>query len=126
MVFGQEKSEKFMDLAILAIFTLISASAHRGASFIIYCAKTETPVYASRWITSLGGFLFVKAYMYLAIPIACLNGYLMYGYKGLIIAGLGTCLGMHILRFFNRGGGFTFCGAITLIWTVVNIFSFIF
>ena len=116
-----------MDLAILAIFTLISACAHRGACVIVYCAKTGTPVlYAPGWITTLGGFLFVKAYMYLATPIACLNGFLMYGDQGLIIAGLGSFLGMHILRFLNRGGLLMPYGAITLIWTVVNIFKFVF
>ena len=119
--------EKSMDLAILAIFTLISACAHRGACIIVYCAKTGTPVlYAPGWITTLGGFLFVKAYMYLATPIACLNGFLMYGDQGLIIAGLGSFLGMHILRFLNRGGLLMPYGAITLIWTVVNIFKFVF
>ena len=50
----------------------------------------------------------------------------MYGYQGLIIAGLGTWLGMHILRFLNRGASLMPYGAITLIWTVVNIFKFVF
>ena len=112
-----------MDLAILAIFTLISATAHQGANFIVYCAKTGTPIsYAPRWITTLGGFLFVKIYVYLAIPIACLNGFLMYEYQGLIIAGLGTWLGTPIFRFLGRRGWTTLPVAITLIWTIVNIF----
>ena len=119
----------------LAIFILISAFARWGACVIVHYAKTETPVFIrpyNRWITTLGGFLFVKAYMFLSIPIACFNGFLMYGYRGLIIAGLLTLflpyLGMRILMFLNRGvrggGGFTFYGTIILIWTVVNIFRF--
>ena len=125
----------------LAIFILISAFARWGACVIVHYAKNETPVFIrpyNRWIITPGGFLFVKTYTVLSIPIACLNGYLISGYKGLIIAGLVTLfypyLGMRILMFLNRdvgvrdgsgGGGFTFYGAITLIWTVVNIFRFV-
>ena len=50
----------------LAIFILISAFARWGACVIVHYAKTETPVFIrpyNRWITTLGGFLFVKAYM---------------------------------------------------------------
>ena len=119
----------------LAIFILISAFARWGACVIVHYAKTETPVVIrpyNRWITTLGGFLFVKTYRVLSIPIACLNGYFISGYKGLIIAGLVTLiyphLVMRILMFLNRGvsggGGFTFYGTIILIWTVVNIFRF--
>ena len=115
-----------MDLILLSIFTLISAVAHQGANFIVYCAKTGIPVKnAPRWITTLGGFLFVKVYVYLATPIACLNGFLMYEYQGLIIAGVGTYLGTSIFRFLGRRGWSTFSVAITLIWTVINIFRFV-
>ena len=122
----------------LAIFILISAFARWGACVIVHYAENETPVFMrpyNRWITTLGGFLFVKAYRFLSIPIACFNGFLMSGYQGLIIAGLVTLfwpyLGMRILMFLNRdmgvrsGGGFTFYGAIIFIWTVVNIFRFV-
>ena len=122
----------------LAIFIFISAFARWGACVIVHYAETETPVFMrpyNRWITTLSGFLFVKAYRFLSIPIACFNGFLMSGYRGLIIAGLVTLfwpyLGMRILMFLNRdmgvrgGGGFTFYGAITLIWTVVNISGFV-
>ena len=125
----------------LAIFILICAFSRWGACIIVHYAKTETPVFIrpyNRWITTPGGFLCVKAYTFLSIPIACFNGFLMSGYRGLIIAGLVTFfwpyLGMRILMFLNRdvsvrggrgGGGFTFYGAIILIWTVVNIFRFV-
>ena len=125
----------------LAIFIFICAFSRWGACIIVHYAKTETPVFIrsyNRWITTPGGFLCVKAYTFLSIPIACFNGFLMSGYRGLIIAGLVTFfwpyLGMRILMFLNRdvsgrggrgGGGFTFYGAIILIWTVVNIFRFV-
>ena len=122
----------------LAIFILISAFARWGACVIVHYAETETPVFMrpyNRWITTLYGFLFVKAYRFLSIPIACFNGFLMSGYRGLIIAGLVTLfwpyLGMRILMFLNRdvgvrsGGGFTFYGTIIFIWTVVNVFGFV-
>ena len=111
-----------MDITLLVIFTLISASAYQGANYIVYSAKAETPVYAPRWITTLGGFLFVKTYLFLGIPIACLNGYLIYEYKGLIIAGVGTFFGTSFFRFWGRRGWSTLTVAITLIWTVVNLF----
>ena len=111
-----------MDITLLVIFTLISASAHQGANYIVYSTKAETPVYAPRWITTLGGFLFVKTYLFLGIPIACLNGYLIYEYKGLIIAGIGTFFGTSFFRFWGRRGWSTLTVAITLIWTVVNLF----
>ena len=55
----------------LAIFILISAFARWGACVIVHYAETDTPVFIrpyNRWITTLGGFLFVKVYSVLSNP----------------------------------------------------------
>ena len=114
-------------LMALVIFTLISAIAYRGACSIIHnTINGYGALHNPMWTTTKSGHRFVTAYMFLAIPIACLNGVLMYGFIGLIIAGVGTWIGMPVINLlfrFNPGNQFMICGTVTFIWTVINILT---
>lgn len=111
----------------LAVFILMHAIAYRGACLIVHNAINRQGVlYNPMWTTTKYGYRFVTIYMYAAIPIACLNGLLMYGFVGLIIAGVGTWIGMPIINLlfrFNHGNQFMICGTVTFVWTFLNIFT---
>ena len=112
-----------MDLVFLAI---ISAIAFRGACWISYYANSpEGVMHSPTWTTTPRGKRHVRFYTYAAIPIACLNGFLMYSVLGLLVASVGTWLGMLICNLilrFNPGYQFMFFGTINVIWTLINIF----
>ena len=109
----------------LAVFIIVHAIAYRGAcSLVNNTLRGVGVLYNPMWTTTKNGYKFVKIYMFLALPIACLNGFLMFEFWGLLIAGVGTWIGMPIVNLllrFNPGNQFMIGGAITLIWTLVNI-----
>ena len=111
----------------LAAFILMHAIAYRGACSIIHNANNGYgALYNPMWTTTKNGHRFVTTYMFLAIPIACLNGVLMHEFIGLVIAGVGTWIGMPIINLlfrFNPGNQFMICGTVTFVWTLLNIFT---
>ena len=113
-----------MDLAILII---ISSIAYRGACSIAYNNLTGSGfLYNPMWTTVPSGRKFVAIYMFAAIPIGCLNGLLLYGWVGLIIAGISIYVGMLIVNLllrFNPGTQFHVCGLINIVWTFINLLT---
>ncbi len=113
-----------MDLAILIV---ISSIAYRGACAIVNNNINGTGgLYNPMWTTTSFGKNFVSVYMFASIPISCLNGLLLYGWIGLLIAGITTWIGMPLINLFfryNPGSQFQICGIITLIWTFVNLLT---
>ena len=111
----------------LVLLIVISAIAFRGACAICYYANTsEGVLLLPMWATTPQAKRYVGLYMYAAIPIACLNGFLLYGFIGLLIAGVGTWLVMLIANVtlrFNPGNQLIFFGTINMIWTLINVFS---
>ncbi len=110
-----------MDLAIL---TVISAIAHRGACSIVAAGTPENVLHHSMALQRPSVRNMVRVYMYAAIPLGCLNGFLLYGGVGLVICGLGTWLGMLLVNLvlrFNPATQLFVCGTANVIWTLVNL-----
>ena len=107
-----------MDLVLL---TIVSAIAFRGACCLAqYANVLDHPL----WTTRPEGRGFLSVYVFGAIPIGCLNGYLLYGGVGLVLCGLGTWLGMllaNLILRFNPGRQFHWFGSVNIIWTIVNL-----
>ena len=111
----------------LAVFIVVHAVAYRGACSLVHNAINGVGIlYNPMWTTTNNGYQVVKYYMFLSIPIACLNGFLMFGLIGFLIAGVATWIGMPIINLlfrFSPGNQFMIGGTITLIWTLVNIIA---
>ena len=109
----------------LAVFIIVHAIAYRGACSLVNNTINGVGVlYNPMWTTTKNGYQVVKIYMFTGIPIACLNGFLMHGFVGLLIAGVATWICMPIINLlfrFSPGNQFMIGGAITLIWTLINI-----
>lgn len=109
----------------LAVFIIVHAIAYRGAcSLVNNTLNGVDALYNPMWTTTKSGYRFVKIYMYLGLPIACLNGFLMFGFIGLLVAGVGTWIGMPIINLIlrsNPGNQFMIGGTIIIVWTFVNI-----
>ena len=109
----------------LAVFIVIHAIAYRGAcSLVNNMINGVGTLYNPMWTTHPNGYRLVQIYMFGGLPIASLNGFLIFGFWGALIAGVGTWIGMPIVNLllrFNPGNQFMIGGAIILIWTVINI-----
>lgn len=108
----------------LAILIIINAVAFRGACSLMYNDRTpEAVLHAPQWTQTPSGKMYVRWYAYLAIPMACFNGFAMEGFIGLLVAGIGSWLGMLLANLtlrFNPGYQFMVFGAIHTIWTIIN------
>lgn len=111
----------------LVLLIIVSAIAFRGACTICHYANTsESALLLPMWATTSHAKRYVGLYMYAALPVACLNGFLLNGFIGLFISGVGTWLGMLIANFtmrFNPGNQLIVFGTINMIWTLINVFS---
>ena len=109
----------------LAILIIISAIAFRGACSLMHYAETpEAVLHAPQWTQTVSGKRYVRWYAYAAIPMACYNGFAIEGFIGLLVAGVGSWLGMLLANLalrFNPGYQFMFFGAIHTIWTIINV-----
>ena len=104
---------------LLAVFIVVHAVAYRGACSIVHNAINGVGVlYNPMWTTTNNGYRFVKFYMFGGLPIACLNGFLMHGIIGLLIAGVATWICMPIINLlfrFNPGSQFMIGDTIIII-----------
>ena len=79
----------------LALIIIINAIAFRGACTLMRYDRTPEAVLSiPEWTQTVAGKLYVRWYAYSAIPLACLNGFMLEGLVGLIVAGVGSSLGM--------------------------------
>jgi hypothetical protein len=109
----------------LFLITVVGGIAWRGANTLLFYEDTSTAVlYFPMWSRTSAGRYFLRAYVFGAIPIALLNGYILYGFGGLVICGVGTWLLMLlsnlILRFSPANQLYGF-GLANIIWTLVNL-----
>jgi hypothetical protein len=116
----------------LIIFIIVHSIAYNGICRMnYYKIRGEDVLYNPMWATTAIGSAIMRWYMFLALPLACLNGLLMLGWIGLILAGVGTfvcqilvqIITYHIIRI-RSVTQFTLFGFIGFIWTIINIFSY--
>ena len=111
-----------MDLVIL---TVISAIAHRGACAVVFYEGTSEAVlnfpmmFRRPFVRDM-----IRVYMFAAIPLGCLNGFLLYGGVGLVVCGFGTWLGTllaNLVLRFNPASQLFWFGTANVIWTIINL-----
>jgi hypothetical protein len=109
----------------LFLMILVGAIAFRGAASLVSSAIHDGPLYVPLWTTTPSGHGILTIYMFAAIPIAFLNGFLLhYRFMESLTVGIGTWLGMlaaNIFLRFNPAIQFMLFGLINLIWTTVNV-----
>lgn len=117
----------------IAILILVGAIAWRGCNMVVLLVTErrllEVPIF---FAPGLPGYRIASVYMIAAPILAFLNGYLLNGFVGLLICGIGTWLAMLLFHFFwstsfRRSGGtgarqFLFFGTVNVLWTIVNVF----
>ena len=107
-----------------ALIIIIGALAFRGAAKMTYSllngARQAVPYYFNSKI----GFKFIQTYLFIAIPLAIYHGYVINGWIGLFVIGIGTWLGMlvaNIFLKFNPAVQFLLFGLINIVWTIYNV-----
>tara|TARA_Y100000746_G_scaffold222847_1_gene223695 strand:- start:764 stop:1084 length:321 start_codon:yes stop_codon:yes gene_type:complete len=73
--------------------------AHRGIQWIYLMQQERNVVYLPGWANSEWGHLFVQLSMLLLILLGFVNGFLLDGFKGMLIVGITTFLGASVLHF---------------------------
>ncbi len=114
----------------LFIIIMVGSIAWRGSSVLSLASTLEKPLWTSQPV----GSLIISIYTLLALPLALLNGYLLNGFRGLIISGIGTLLGKGLINNLFSGSllfqkfpihsptiQFVLFGAIYIILTIRNI-----
>ena len=122
-VFCQEKGAGFIPEELMIIlYIMISAGAFHSAAWLQRYGNALNSPY---WVVTSSGKKYLMIYTLSAIPIACLNGYLLGGWLGLFACGVLTFIGMSIPRLLLPGNGaihLIIFGSANIIWTCINIF----
>ena len=107
----------------LVFYIVISGAAFHSAGWLHNRADALNSPY---WTITQRGKKCIMVYILAAIPIACLNGYLLHEWGGLLISGVLTWLGISISRFILPGSAafhFVFFSFANILWTFINVFS---
>ena len=78
---------------------LFGSMAHRGIQWISLMQQERNFVYLPRWAYFGRGHLFVQLSMLLLIILGFVNGFLLDGFKGMLIVGISTFFGASVLHF---------------------------
>jgi hypothetical protein len=109
----------------LLLLTVIGGIAWRGANTLLYYENTpDAALYFPRWANRPTGRSIIRVFALSAIPIALINGYVMYQWGGLVLCGVGTWLFMllsNLILRFSPANQLYFFGSTNLIWTFCNI-----
>lgn len=108
------------------IYILVGALAFRGAMKLVYLATQGQLMHLPVMFTTKTGYRVLQGYMYIALPIAMFNGYVLNGWTGMLVVGVGTWIGalvFNIILTFNPIAELYIFGLINVVLTLNNFRS---
>ena len=104
-----------LDRIIIAI--ILGSISWRGSSKLVQASFMEKPM----WANKVFGIQIINYYTLFALPIAALNGFVITGYRGVIVATIGTLFMKFVVDQISNSISFPLYILQFLIFAPINI-----